>query len=114
MPFFVPVRFCLLTLIAASSLAAQTAALRGQVTDESGAYVPSARVTATSVSSNVATVTTAGSDGTYIFPNLAPGDYTVLANAPSLSLAQPTKVTLPPTGAVLNLQLRVALTTQQV
>ena len=100
-------------LLAAGSLYAQVAGLRGQVTDESGALVPSAKVTVTS-DSGVVTATTSGTDGGYAFPMLAPGNYTVQATAPSLGLPQPMKVTVGSAAMTLNLRLLVATTTQQV
>ncbi len=51
--------------------------LRGTVVDESGAVVPDAKVTATNPETGVAQVTTTTSSGTYIFPNLLAGTYTV-------------------------------------
>jgi hypothetical protein len=51
--------------------------LRGEVSDPSGAVVAGAKVTATNVSTNISTETTSGSSGTFNFPNLLPGTYTV-------------------------------------
>jgi Carboxypeptidase regulatory-like domain len=92
---------------------AQTATLHGQVTDESGAIIPGATVTLTGPSGLVKTLTT-GSDGSYSFVGLVPGNYKVLAAAPDLAMAQPAQIAL--TGGVqsLNLQLKVASTVQQV
>jgi len=71
-------------LIAISALA-QTATLRGQVTDESGALVPGAQVSLAGPG-GVSKTTTAANDGSYAFRDLAPGDYIVQASAPSLAL----------------------------
>jgi hypothetical protein len=92
---------------------AQTASLRGQITDESGAVIPAAKVTLNGPSKLVR-ITAAAVDGSYSFVGLAPGDYTVLASAPELGLAQPAKITLKSGSQTLNLQLRVASTAQQV
>ncbi len=95
-------------------LAAQTAVLRGRVSDESGAVVPGAKVILTGPSRQVKTVTTA-IDGTYSFVGLPPGDYTLQVSAPELALVQAAKVTLAAAGSqTLNLQLKVSTTTQQV
>ena len=51
--------------------------LRGEVTDPSGAVVAGAKVTATNVATNVSGETTTSASGTYNFPNLLPGMYTV-------------------------------------
>ena len=102
-----------LLLLLTSQGFAQTATLRGQVTDESGAIIPGATVKLNGPSGLVKSLTT-GSDGSYSFAGLMPGNYTVLASAPDLAMAQPAKVTL--TGGVqaLNLQLKIASTVQQV
>jgi hypothetical protein len=100
-------------LLAASSLYAQSSGIRGQVTDESGALVPSARVTATSTSGTVSAVT-AGTDGSYLIANLSPGDYSVQASSPNLTQTQPVRINLGSAIIVVNLQLHVATMTQQV
>ena len=52
---------------AASLLPAQSARyIRGQITDETGAVVPTARVTVTAVSSGNVKTVTAGADGSYV------------------------------------------------
>src|SRR5258708_134850 len=73
---------------------AQTASLRGQVLDESGAVVPKATVTITGPSNQVKS-TTAAADGSYSFTGLAPGEDTVQATAPNLE-QQPVKIRLKP------------------
>jgi hypothetical protein len=94
------------------SLMAQTAAVRGVVTDETGASVPSAKVTVTG--SNLTRAATASNNGSYIVTGLPAGDYTVQASAPNLVLAEPAKVTLDTGIRTVNLQLRVAVTVQQI
>ena len=79
---------------------AQTATLRGQVTDESGAIIPGATVKVIGPNGLIKTVTT-GSDGSYSFAGLMPGNYTVLASAPDLAMAKPAKVTNVRTGKSL-------------
>src|SRR2546422_3013409 len=51
--------------------------LRGEVTDPSGAVVPDAKVTVTNVGTRVSQTTNTTSAGTYTFPNLLVGTYTV-------------------------------------
>jgi hypothetical protein len=103
----------LLGLVLCSPLLAQTATLRGLVTDESGAVVPAAKVTVNGPSGLVKSTTTAA-DGVYSFPGLPPGNYSVTASAPDLSLAQPAIIALSGGAQALNLQLRIASTVQQV
>src|SRR5260370_28507764 len=102
----------LLLLSAAGQIMAQTATLRGQVTDESGAIIPGATVKINGPSGFVKTLTT-GSDGSYSFAGLMPGNYSVLATAPDLAMAQPAKVTLGGGVQTLNLQLKIASTRHQ-
>jgi carboxypeptidase family protein len=51
--------------------------LRVTVTDKSGASIQDAKVTVTNQATNVAITATASSAGTYVFPNLLVGAYTV-------------------------------------
>jgi hypothetical protein len=88
-------------------LFAQTATLHGQVTDESGAMIPGAKVTLNGTSGAVKS-TVADHNGSYTFAGVPPGDYTVQASAPELSQAQPEKVALRAGSQSLNLMLKVA------
>ena len=96
-----------------SPLFAQTASVRGQITDESGAVIPGAKVSLTNPAGAVKT-TTAGNDGAYSFTGLTPGEYGLQASAPELAMPQPVKIALKSGNQVLNLQLKVAATAQQV
>jgi hypothetical protein len=91
----------------------QKAAVRGQVTDESGAVVPAAKVTISGSSGFERTTTTAG-DGTYAFVDLAPGNYTIRASAPGLLLRQPGKLSIGTGAQTVNLLLHVAGEKQEV
>jgi len=55
--------------------------LRGTVLDPSGAVVVNAKVTATNEATGVVSTTNTTSAGTYVFPNLLPGMYTVVVEA---------------------------------
>jgi len=105
-------RCLLLAVLWAPSLFAQTAALRGQVTDPSGAIVPAAAITLTDAKGQVKT-TAADSNGAWSFAGLAPGNYVVQASAPQLATA-PVKVSLKPGAQALNLQLKVASLVERV
>ena len=91
---------------------AQTATLRGVVTDETGAVVPSAKVTANGP--NGARSAGTGNDGSYTLAGLPPGDYTVEASASGLVLPQPMGITLSAGLRALNLQLKLAATRQEI
>src|SRR5690349_8156989 len=90
----------------------QTASLRGQVVDESGAVVPKATITIAGPSGVVKTAISAG-DGSYFLNGLAPGDYTLHATAPKLEQA-PVKVRLKMGVQTIRLELKVATTTQRL
>lgn len=72
--FWRATRLALLIGVSLMSLNAQTASLRCQVTDESGAVVPGARVVLGNSGVKNQTVTTDGS-GAYSFKFLTPGEY---------------------------------------
>ncbi len=91
---------------------AQTGSITGQVTDESGAVVPAAKVTLAGPNGSTKTAV-AADNGSYTFTAIASGDYTIQATAPDLAM-QPIKVTVNTGVRVLNLQLKVAATVQQV
>ena len=103
------VRYILVLLACCLPVLAQTASLRGQITDESGAVIPGAKVTLRGPAGLIKIVT-AGNDGFYSFVGLATGDYTIQAAAPELAMPQPVRVSLRGAGQVLNLQLKVAAT----
>src|SRR5207302_5114253 len=51
--------------------------ITGTITDPTGAVVPGATVAITNVGTNISQTTTTGSDGSYRFPLVPPGTYTV-------------------------------------
>src|SRR6266704_4386036 len=55
--------------------------ITGTVTDPTGAVVPNAMVTITNVGTNISQTTTTGSDGSYRFPLVPPGTYTIAVKA---------------------------------
>jgi hypothetical protein len=93
--------------------AAQTGTVRGAVTDESGALVPRARITVHSPDAPDRQVV-AGADGAYTISGLPPGNYTLDASAPGLSLPTLTPIAVRPGAQIVNLALVIAVTRQQV
>jgi outer membrane receptor protein involved in Fe transport len=71
----------LITAVAASAQV-DRATLTGVVRDASDAVLPNARVTVTSLATNVASTVTTNSAGVYLVVNLLPGEYLVQAEAP--------------------------------
>ena len=81
--------FAFLATAAVPGLRAQTtAALSGRVVDPSGAVVPGASVTITNQSTNDKTDTVTSADGTYSFPVLLPGTYSVTVAAKGFTPAK--------------------------
>ena len=106
--------FLLSVTLFASSLLAQTSAIvRGVVSDESGAVVPGAKITLTAAGGAAKTISS-GIDGAYSFAGLAPGNYTLQAGAPDLSLPPLPRLVLRPGVLTLDLKLKVSATVQQV
>jgi len=79
------ISFCFLYL--ASGLNAQTVqgVITGTVTDPSGASVPNATVTITNSGTNFSASATTGADGSYRFPLVPPGTYTIDVKAASFA-----------------------------
>src|SRR5881628_1444308 len=102
----------ILAIVCSPGLFAQTATLRGVITDESGAVVPGANVTLTENGRNSKTAIS-GPDGSYSIAGLVSGTYMLQASAPDLAAA-PVRVVLSPGVQIFNIQLRVALQSQQV
>jgi hypothetical protein len=74
-------------LLLATFAAAQSyrGSIRGTVTDPSGAVVPNATVTATSVSTAQTRTARSGADGAFVLAELPAGNYTVTVEAPTFS-----------------------------
>jgi len=71
-------------LATAVSLHAQTAAsstVTGTVTDKTGATVPNAKVELEDIDTKAKTSVTTGNDGSYTFPSVRPGNYSVAVSA---------------------------------
>ncbi len=72
----------LVVCAAAANAQVDRATLTGVVRDPSDAVLRGAKVTVTSLATNVASTATTNNDGVYLVLNLAPGDYLVQAEAP--------------------------------
>ena len=82
-----PLVLLLLVISLASPVLAQrlSGTLRGQVTDPGGSVVVGAQVTVTNEASGVQDSTKSNSAGTYVFPDILPGTYTVKIAAAGFS-----------------------------
>jgi hypothetical protein len=103
----------LVCALTAPSLFAQSATLRGQVADESGAVIPGAAVLL-SGSNSAARTAVADERGSYTFAGVPAGSYSVQASAPQLTQLQPVKIDLKPGPQVLNLVLKVKSMAEKV
>jgi len=97
------------TLLISAPCAAQVASaeMSGTILDSSGAVVPGAKVTATSVATNASRNTESGKDGGYVLTQLSPGDYTLAVEATGFRKLVQTGISLQ-----INQQARVDLTLQ--
>ena len=77
-------RLLFVFLISALSAFAQTATLRGQVVDQTGAVIPRATITLTD-SQGRTTASISSNEGSYVFSGFAPGRYKVQASAPDMA-----------------------------
>ena len=104
---------CAVLLLFLGVAQAQNATLRGIISDQSGARVSGATVTAVDASG---AAHTASSDekGQYSLPQLAPGTYGLDASAPGMGLEAPIPVTLKPGLQTINVTLRVQAGKQQI
>lgn len=109
--------FCCSTVLAPSlfSQSGTTGALSGTLRDNSGAVVPNATVTLTSLDTAQVRTTKTSSDGTYRFGLLAPGNYSVKFESGGFNALTVPSVTVTVTEtAVLDQTLQVGAQTQQV
>ena len=90
-----------------------TGALKGVVTDPSGARVVKATVTAQAEEGSPTTVES-GADGSYSFPQLAPGTYAITVTTPGLALAQALSVTVAAGRAMVQNLALIAVDQQQI
>jgi hypothetical protein len=94
---------------------AATGALTGTLRDSSGAVVPNATVTATSVGTSQARTASTDADGTYKFGLLPPGAYSLKFEAPGFNTVEVPSVTIVVTETVVFDQtVQVGAQTQQV
>src|SRR5579859_326079 len=96
--FAVGLVFALLLSLAATSPAkAQSTtdgAIGGTVTDQSGAVIPSARVTAHNLGTDSAATATTDDNGRYLIAHLQPGAYSVEVTVPDFAPFKATSVTV--------------------
>jgi hypothetical protein len=67
---------------------AQTSSVVGTITDQSGAIIEGAKVTATNTQTSTARESTSNSTGLYRLTNLVPGSYTIIAEKDNFKIAR--------------------------
>ena len=107
-----------LSVVLAPSLFAQTSgtgALRGTVTDSTGAVIPNAKVTVTSIATSQSRTATTDADGTYTIALLPPGSYRVRFEVEGFQTTEIPSVTVTVTEtSVLDRGLQVGAQNQEV
>jgi hypothetical protein len=91
-----------IVLAGSGALFAQSdrANLTGTVTDQSGATVPGATVTATHVATNASRTATSSAVGEFVLPQLVVGEYRLTTEAPGFKVSVNSGITLTPGATV--------------
>jgi len=105
--FFLLAALCLFSLPSAFSQSFTTGDLTGIVSDPTGAIIPNATVTLKNTGTGSTQTRTSNAQGSYRFPLLNPGAYTVSATASGFSATQQTVSISVGQVATANLQLAV-------
>src|SRR5438093_10282341 len=112
------VLFAAFLVLAASGVAwSQTVqgVITGTITDPTGAVVPGATVTITNVGTNISQTTTTGSDGSYRFPLVPPGTYTIEIKAANFGGVRVSGIVLEASQTIaINRQLELAKAQQVI
>lgn len=105
---------CIVCLLLSAGLIlaqTETATITGIVSDQSGAAVPNAKISVTSVATGATREATSTPAGTYLIANLQPGLYDVAATAPGFSTKKTRTQLSVGARLALNLELEVGTAT---
>jgi Carboxypeptidase regulatory-like domain len=110
---FLAVLFSCSSILAAATFAqnTQNGAIRGTVFDTSHASVATAKLTLTNPSTGIRRELPVETDGTYSFDNVAPGEYTITAEADGFAVTTVKQIVVN-VGASLRLDITMPLKTQ--
>ena len=112
---FVGAIFAGLSLISILSAQTYQGGVRGSVTDSQSASVASAKVTLTNMGTGVTRSTLTADDGTYVFSNVDPANYSVIAESTSFKRFEQKGVIVGTQEFVtVDIQLEVGNVTQSV
>jgi Carboxypeptidase regulatory-like domain len=110
--------FALSFALSTAQLSGQTGAsaqISGLVSDQSGAVIPNAKVTATQVETGLVRTTMSGPDGNYVLPNLPVGSYRLEVEASGFNTYVQSGIRLQVSNVVaINIQLKVGEAKQHV
>src|SRR5437879_3207009 len=104
-------RICIALILSASAFAqdASTGAVRGNVSDASGAKIASAQVTLTNSATGIIRKLTTDAQGRFDFDLLSPGDYELTVSASGMAAFAATQIKVDLGGAVtLQITMRIA------
>src|SRR2546427_5511178 len=107
----------LLVLASAGAVWSQTVqgVITGTITDPTGAVVPNATVMITNVGTNISQSTTTGGDGSYRFPLVPPGNYTIEIKAGNFATVRVSGVVVEASQTIpFNRQLELAKAQQVI
>jgi len=106
---------CLILIVPLPAFAQFRGTIQGNITDTSGAIVPSAKVTLTNTETQRSQTSTASGEGFYHFAGLAPGLYTVEASANGMRKGTVTGIALASESATgVNITLQAGEVTESV
>ena len=106
---------CSTFLLASASLASVTGSITGVVTDAKDSVIQGAKVVATNTDTGIATSTITNADGSYSFPNLPIGRYTVRIVAKGFSQFNETNIVLDVNTALrIDARLQVSSVTENI
>jgi len=116
--FLLAIQVSIIALLITTYAVAQigdTGQIQGTVTDTSGAAVPGATVTATAVATNRTSNTATNDEGTYVFPSLPIGQYTIQVEMQGFRASLHSGITLSVQQvAVVNVRLEVGAVSERV
>jgi hypothetical protein len=106
----------MILLVCSGSLRAQgLGSISGKVSDSSGATIPNATVTATQVKTGASSTATTNDQGVYVFPSLAPNDYSLSVAAQGFQKYVQTGITLQADqAATVDAQLKVGSESESI